>query len=438
MAALPSVDCSGTDRSHLPLAVLPHEGGAQPVTIRVDNYSHIRSAYGDAAVAIAVATVDLFADQLKGSWCSAAMPRPGFIELDFGCLPATQIAGIVEAAIAGLAAHPVRLGDVDVHLALTCQALPEADRSTSSLPAAVCVPSGDGEDWAAQYRRDMSVASAALAALDEGRLDLCWQAVRSAGAPEKILYHEGLARLMGRDGRIQSPAVFVPALERLGLARAFDRHVFGLVLDELENFPGARLGVNISAQSARLDAWWHGALERLRAAPDLAQRLVVEITETAVLDGDAARFIGVLRRLGCRVALDDFGVGHASVRNAMALSPDIIKVDAFFLRRAGASQQGEALLAHLIGIAAHCAPIVIVEGVETAEQSRMTERLQAQYMSPANACWQQGYHFGQPAHWREWRHAASDPKVVPLRSLGSREETGFRAWRDLTGLGHAQ
>jgi EAL domain-containing protein (putative c-di-GMP-specific phosphodiesterase class I) len=437
MAALPSVDRAGIEHHRTELTLLPHENGEQRVTIRVDNYSHILSAYGDAAVQIAAATVELLVDQLRIGRCSVAMPRPGLIELIFGQTLARDIASTVEAVIAELALHPVRLGDVDVHLALTCPALPEADRSTSSLPMPACVPAGDDEDWAAQYRCDMMLAAQALAGTEEERLELRWQAVRSASAPERALYHEGLARLISREGQPLSPATFVPALERLGLVRAFDRDVFTLVLNELENFPGARLGVNISAQSARLDGWWFSTLERLRANPDLARRLVVEITETAALTGEAHRFVSALRRLGCRIALDDFGVGHASVRNAMALMPDIIKVDAFFLRRAGSSNQSEALLEHLVGIAAHCAPVVIVEGVETAEQSRMAERLQARYQSPANACWQQGYHFGHAVHWREWRHEASEAQVVPLRELGSRTGTGFQAWNSLAGLGRA-
>lgn len=437
MAALPSVDRAGIEHNRTELTLQPHENGEHRVTIRVDNYSHILSAYGDAAVQIAAATVELLVDQLRIGRCSVAMPRPGLIELIFGQTLARDIASTVEAVIAELAVHPVRLGDVDVHLALTCPALPEADRSTSSLPMPACMPAGDDEDWAAQYRRDMMLAAQALAGTEEERLELRWQAVRSASAPERALYHEGLARLISREGQPLSPAAFVPALERLGLVRAFDRDVFTLVLNELENFPGARLGVNISAQSARLDGWWFSTLERLRANPDLARRLVVEITETAALTGEAHRFVSALRRLGCRIALDDFGVGHASVRNAMALMPDIIKVDAFFLRRAGSSDQSEALLEHLVGIAAHCAPVVIVEGVETAAQSRMAERLQARYQSPANACWQQGYHFGHAVHWREWRHEASEAQVVPLRELGARAGTGFQAWNSLAGLGRS-
>lgn len=437
MAALPSVDLAGLDQPVMDIAVLPHENDVSRVTIRVDNYSHIQSAYGDAAAEILAASVDLFVDQLRVLPCSITMPKPGLISLAFGRKTAQEAAGLVEVVMADLASQPIRLGDVDIYLSLTCPALPEADRSPSSLPAPACQPVGDDEEWAIQYRSDMQIASQVLAAIEDGRISLSWQAVRAAGSPDRVLYHEALARLIGLDGQMHSPGVFVPALERLGLSRLFDRHIVSLVIDELAYFPGARLGVNVSGQSARLDHWWAAALERLTDAPQLAQRLVVEITETAALAPESGRFVSELRTLGCRIALDDFGVGHASVRSAMALSPDIIKVDAFFLRRAGMGDRGEALLEHLIGIAAHCAPIVIVEGVETAEQSQMVGALQAHHFTPANACWQQGYHFGQPSHWREWRHQQAEPQPVSLSQLAARPATGFRAWKDFTGLGHA-
>lgn len=433
MAAVLTVERAGITPDTQQIVALPHESDATSVTIRVDNYSHILSAYGDAAVDVAIATVDLVAEQLRLGACSVSRRHPGLIEIAFGPETAERAADILEVAIAGLTCHPVRLGNLDFHLALTASALPQADRSSSSLPAAVCTPAGDGEEWAAQYRRDMVVAADAMTALTEGRLELVWQAIRSARQPERLLYHEALARLVDGKGGMLSPGDVIPALERLGLVRAFDRHVMALVLDELEHFPGARLGVNISAQSARLDGWWSSMFERLRAAPGVARRLVVEITETAALEGDAHAFVAELRRLGCRVALDDFGVGHASVRNAMTLAPDIIKVDAFFLRRAGFCDQDNALLDHLIGIAAHCAPIVVVEGVESGVQSNLAEQHQARYLGSGGGCWQQGYHFGQPTSWREWRHEPAEPRVVPLRDL-SRASTGFRAWSGLSGV----
>ena len=75
--------------------------------------------------------------------------------------------------------------------------------------------------------------------------------------------------------------------------------------------------------------WWDEIKERLRCAPDLARRLVVEITETAAIPdiSDAARLVSDLRRVGCRVAIDDLDAGFASVRQLLALAPDIVKIE---------------------------------------------------------------------------------------------------------------
>ncbi len=215
-----------------------------------------------------------------------------------------------------------------------------------------------------QYRHDMAVAAEAFAALAEDRLHLNWQPILSPRAPLNFLYQEGLARLFGRDGRPIPTAEFVPALERLGLVRAFDHEIMALALHELENYPAALLGVNISGQSACIDGWWASMFERLERSPDVAQRLIVELTETAALAPGVHEFVFELRRLGCRFALDDFGVGHASIRNALTLSPDIIKIDGFFLRQADPAIHDYPTLEHLIGIAASLAPVVVVEGVE--------------------------------------------------------------------------
>ncbi len=58
--------------------------------------------------------------------------------------------------------------------------------------------------------------------------------------------------------------------------------------------PTARVGCNISALSAVDDAWWTPVLDRLAATPELASRLVIEITETAPR-GDIDPILGFVR-----------------------------------------------------------------------------------------------------------------------------------------------
>lgn len=428
MTSMLHVDRTGAGLHSSPHATHPDVNGEARVTIRVDNFSHIMSAYGVGAVKAAAATVDLVLDQLRIAGCMVTAHRRGHAEISFGHRSRPEAAELLEVAVDRLSSAPIRLGDLHFHLAISCPPLSAASSPVQGHVPPSCDPVSEGRDWAGQYHRDMMIAVEVFEAFSDGRLHMGWQPVSASATPQVVLYHEALARIVRNDGEPLSPAIFVPALERLGLARAFDRQLVGLILDELEAFPGAVLGVNISGKSARLDGWWPTLFERLEQR-DVARRLVVEITETAGLTAEAHAFAAALRKRGCRVALDDFGMGHASVRNAMSLCPDIVKVDAFFLRNAGLSGRGHAMLEHLVGIAGNVAPIVVIEGVETAEQSELAAGIQARLAPRSGECWQQGYHFGEPSSWCSWRHdiGAPIPRTVPLREL-ARPSGEFLPW----------
>lgn len=270
---------------------------------------------------------------------------------------------------------------------------------------------GDSAAWAEQYRSDMALAGKVLPAVagsvfDVGgalEMNLHWQPVRNASMPSSILYHEMLARLVDRSGASSSPAAFFLALERLGFVRPIDHHLISRVIDELEAAPDVILGANISARSLRCDIWWDEIKARLRRNPGAAQRLVIEITETAPIPSisDAVRLMTDMRRLGCMIALDDFGTGYASIRQLLALAPDIVKIDKFFLRRTSHGQEHRETLRHLVGLAHSLGATVVAEGVETPEQAEVALK--------AGADWQQGYHWGVPGASRLWRLAPREP-----------------------------
>jgi len=143
----------------------------------------------------------------------------------------------------------------------------------------------------------------------------------------EVLYRECLARLYVQ-GQVRLPDSFLPQLEAAGLMRWFDRLVMERVIDALRADGDAVLGCNVSGVSAVDDAWWEPVYARLEREPQVAARLVIEITESAPLDPIAGRsFVFRLQRLGCRVAVDDFGKGYG-VYTAMAIAhPDIVKLD---------------------------------------------------------------------------------------------------------------
>lgn len=266
-------------------------------------------------------------------------------------------------------------------------------------------PPREGTAWAEQYRSDMAQVAKVLSAISDEMsvIDsvngsvLYWQAVRDARAPSSILYHEALFRLIGPNGGAQSPEPLFLALERLGFVRLVDHHVLSRVIDELDAAPHVRLAANISARSVGSDSLWDETKARLRRSPDAARRLVIEITETAALPNvsNAVRCVTELRRLGCTIALDDFGSGFASVRQLLALSPDVVKIDRQFLRRSAMGDRQRETFRHLVGLARSLGADVVAEGVETGAQAELAIE--------AGATWHQGYHWGEPSSSRLWR-----------------------------------
>lgn len=97
----------------------------------------------------------------------------------------------------------------------------------------------------------------------------------------------------------------------------------------------------------------------------LAPRLVLEITERspiAQLSG-TAEFIHDIRKLGYRVAVDDFGAGFSTPEAIFSIAVDIVKVDSFFVQLSSRADANR-ILHHTVGLASCVAPTIVIEGVE--------------------------------------------------------------------------
>ncbi|WP_343527777.1 EAL domain-containing protein [Sphingomonas sp.] len=247
-----------------------------------------------------------------------------------------------------------------------------------------------GERWFAIYKSDMQIIAHAFRCVSEGRMMPHWQPVCDYGQSDRILYHEGLVRF-GEENEALSPGVIFPALARTGTASTFDWLMVRHVLEELRSDPGATLAVNISATSAHLNGWWAIILADLATRPDMANRLVVEITETEPIPQieKAVAFARRLRDIGVTLALDDFGAGFTSIRQLMELVPALVKIDGLFLKRAIQEPKLCDSLPHLVGLIRELGGTVIIEGVETQGMADLA------YVSGAR--WQQGYHYARPS-----------------------------------------
>jgi EAL domain-containing protein (putative c-di-GMP-specific phosphodiesterase class I) len=192
------------------------------------------------------------------------------------------------------------------------------------------------------------------------------------------------------DGSVTTAAHFMPAVEDLGMIRPIDRMVLEAGIKVLSDNPTARMALNVSGLTATDRSWMRGAVTLLRHKPNVAGRLMIEITETAGLeDVDAcARFVATLRDLGCQVALDDFGAGYTSFRHLKQLAVNMVKIDGSFIRNLTENPDNLYFIRTLVDLARNFGLETVAECVETEEDARILANEGIDYL--------QGYAFGKP------------------------------------------
>lgn len=221
------------------------------------------------------------------------------------------------------------------------------------------------------------------------RVRLAGQDVRAATAPQRTLYKECFATLTDVDGVVHGAPDFIPYFARSGCLPFLDRHVLRLTFELLGADPGIVLGCNLSANNFDSDESWGFVMREISAHQALADRLVIEITETEeFIDTERARgMLDEARKLGCRIAIDDFGSGFATADRLCSLDVDIVKIDASLIKSVR-MPFGYNNLKHMVNLAFGAAPIVIVEGVGSICELQTAIRAGATHV--------QGYLYSRP------------------------------------------
>jgi diguanylate cyclase (GGDEF)-like protein len=254
----------------------------------------------------------------------------------------------------------------------------------------------ESPDRGEQNRMILDIGERVKDALKNDKIRLAFQPVVDAKT-EKTVFYEVLSRLYGQDGKIVSAALFIPIVEQLGLAPDFDRYVLNKSIKELEESPDLHLAVNVSGLTAALPDWPCYVQCRLASRPDIAGRLIIEITENAaVLDIAKIKcLVDSLRQMGSQVALDDFGAGATSIRHLRDLSLAIMKIDSDLLTNILESPEQQHLVRMLNSMAHGLGLRTVAEGIESKDV--------AQWLKNENVDMLQGFYHGRPSFERPWR-----------------------------------
>ena len=243
--------------------------------------------------------------------------------------------------------------------------------------------------------RLMAVADEVVAALKDKRLVFAYQPIIDSRT-RKITEYECLLRMIREDGSVVAAGQFIPAAEQLGLVRLVDRLALEMAVAQLRAHKDINLSVNVSGTTSCDIAWLQSFVDYVQANADIADRLVVELTETAALNHfeENAQFVSQLRQMGCRIAIDDFGAGYTSFRNLQMLRVDLVKIDGAFVEGLVNSPENQIFVRTLVGLAKSFNLKTTAEWVGTEEDAALLESFGVDYF--------QGFHFGEPVLEPDW------------------------------------
>jgi EAL domain-containing protein (putative c-di-GMP-specific phosphodiesterase class I) len=185
--------------------------------------------------------------------------------------------------------------------------------------------------------------------------------------------------------------LFVRVAEEAGMMDQLGALVLRRALADAARWPDLYVAVNLSPVQVRNRKFVDVVREILAETKADPARLVLEITETVLIDDPltAKARLEDLRKLGVKLALDDFGAGYSSLAYLQQLPFDKLKIDRGFVAALDQSANAGVIIQAIVTLGRALGMSVLIEGVETEEQ-RVLLRL-------AGCNEMQGFLFAKPA-----------------------------------------
>jgi len=211
---------------------------------------------------------------------------------------------------------------------------------------------------------------------------------------------EVLLRWIDEDGVIQPPGDFITLAIELGLMDDLTYLVLDKTVRSIDRINDAfgetaSISLNVAAKQAGDIRFMRSLLDRI-AATDFAKRFILEITEEAFVSKSTFQesVLPLIREIGARVSIDDFGVGYSSLSALADITADEVKIDRSFITNLHQRPRSQNILKAVEALSRSLGMDVIVEGLETFEE-----------LAYLKACtsirYVQGYYFSRPVMLEE-------------------------------------
>ena len=254
-------------------------------------------------------------------------------------------------------------------------------------------------------------------AVNDKRFRLVFQPVVDLKAGSSLHHYEVLVRF----GDSASPYPMIRMAEELDMIEPLDIAVVDETIARLAAEPDLKLVANVSGRTIISPAFIAAVRQMLAKSPNVAGRLLIEITESAAIDDLALadRHLSALRQEGCMICLDDFGAGAASLAYLQQLTLDIVKIDGRYIRELQHGGRESTFIRHLVRMCAELKVRTIAEMVENAAAEDAVRR--------AGVDFAQGWLYGAPGEIPV-QHPAPVAAVAAARRPAARRVGSVDSW----------
>jgi diguanylate cyclase (GGDEF)-like protein len=238
----------------------------------------------------------------------------------------------------------------------------------------------------------VGLESSLRGAVERGEMRLDYQPLVEL-ATGRIRSVEALVRWDHPELGLIPPLRFIPVAEQSGLIGEIGAWVVRTACLQAAQWDDeVEVAVNVSPRQLASPTFREQVGSALGAAGLPPHRLCLEVTESAVIADleEADRTLRGLRDIGVKLAVDDFGVGYASLSQLKSLPPvDVLKIDRSFVSGVLNGGDDRAIVEAVVGLAHSLGLQTVAEGIETAEQGEALRSL--------NCVFGQGYHYARPS-----------------------------------------
>ncbi|MBE9516108.1 MAG: EAL domain-containing protein [Proteobacteria bacterium] len=239
------------------------------------------------------------------------------------------------------------------------------------------------DEVVAAQSRNMNWTQKIRSAFEHDRWELFCQKIQDVRGVQD--HYEILVRMLSEEGEHILPGNFIPAAERYGMMVELDKWVMKnsmLALNEERFGSNGCISINLSGQSLGNAEAMSGVIEELDRSGVETERVCFEITETAMISNlaSAEKYLRLLRGMGCKFALDDFGSGLSSFAYLKMLPVDLLKIDRVFVKNMVTDAVDHAMVESINQVGHVMGLHTVAEGAEDRKTVKALEAIGVDYI----------------------------------------------------------